>query len=410
MQYLALCCTVKDEAPFIKEWIAYHALLGVEHFIICDDVSALPVSSVLEGWAAPAAVTIIRHEEPKTQQQTYGECLARFGTRFCWIGFLDMDEFVRIGPPPSREADLRVFLSDYEPYAGLAMNWRMFSWNGHETRPDGLVMANYTACLGDDIHLKCFVRPRQVLHCANPHAFIVKQGSYMVDAGLIPVPNGYPFAPPQTESCAINHYYYKSRQCFAEKIRRGNPCRITRRMEDFERQTTLPTQADERLLPFVPAVRHAVAEGMPTAAMPMASTGQTRRAAPIDAIAAARDWLSPHSGMRNSPPAPPDRHDVKRALLCLTEAFADWEDEQNSQRADDVPGNENLAEIWTLRARAALILKKNDDAHRCLKQALAHAALPEAYALLAEIFLLRGEAEKARATLSMLSRESPKAV
>ena len=248
-----------------------------------------------------------------------------------------------------------------------------------------------------------------VLLC-KPARLVVKQGSYMVDAGLIPVPNGYPFAAPQTESCAINHYYYKSRRCFAEKIQRGNPCRITRRMEEFERQTTLPAQADERLLPLVPAVRHAVANGMPTAAVPMEPISQTKRVAPIDALAAARNWLSTHSGMRNSPTAQPNRHDVKQALLCLTDALADWEGEQNSQRAGDAPRNERLAEIWALRARAALILKKSDDAYRCIKQALVHAALPEVYALLAEIFLLRGEAEKARAALSMLSRESAEAV
>ena len=43
MRYLALCCIVKDENMFLKEWLAYHALLGVEHFYIYDNMSAVPV-------------------------------------------------------------------------------------------------------------------------------------------------------------------------------------------------------------------------------------------------------------------------------------------------------------------------------------------------------------------------------
>ena len=33
MRYLALCCIVKDENMFLKEWLAYHALLGWSIFI-----------------------------------------------------------------------------------------------------------------------------------------------------------------------------------------------------------------------------------------------------------------------------------------------------------------------------------------------------------------------------------------
>ena len=34
MKYLGLCAIVKDEDPFLEEWICHHALLGVEGFII----------------------------------------------------------------------------------------------------------------------------------------------------------------------------------------------------------------------------------------------------------------------------------------------------------------------------------------------------------------------------------------
>ena len=91
MQYCALCCMVKDEDHFIKEWIAYHALIGFEHFIIYDDVSTVPVEEQLRGWIAPERVTIVRHRNHRKQGGTYNHCLREFGGRFRWIAFLDMD-------------------------------------------------------------------------------------------------------------------------------------------------------------------------------------------------------------------------------------------------------------------------------------------------------------------------------
>lgn len=60
MRYLALCCIAKDEDPFLKEWIAYHSLLGVEHFFIYDNESRRPIREVLDGFTDSSRVTIRR--------------------------------------------------------------------------------------------------------------------------------------------------------------------------------------------------------------------------------------------------------------------------------------------------------------------------------------------------------------
>jgi len=36
---LAVCALVQNEAPYIAEWIAYHRLIGFEHFFIYDNHS-----------------------------------------------------------------------------------------------------------------------------------------------------------------------------------------------------------------------------------------------------------------------------------------------------------------------------------------------------------------------------------
>lgn len=61
MKYCALCCIAKDEDLFLKEWIAYHALIGVEHFYIYDNVSSIPIADLLGDWNRSSGITIIRN-------------------------------------------------------------------------------------------------------------------------------------------------------------------------------------------------------------------------------------------------------------------------------------------------------------------------------------------------------------
>ncbi len=48
---------LRDELPFLHEWLSYHRILGVDHFILYDDDPALP----LKAFVAPHAsyVTVV---------------------------------------------------------------------------------------------------------------------------------------------------------------------------------------------------------------------------------------------------------------------------------------------------------------------------------------------------------------
>ena len=35
--YLAICAIYRDEAPYLREWIEFHRLVGVEHFFLYDN-------------------------------------------------------------------------------------------------------------------------------------------------------------------------------------------------------------------------------------------------------------------------------------------------------------------------------------------------------------------------------------
>jgi len=58
MAYLAICATIKDEAPYIPEWIEFHRGVGVEHFFLYDNLSSDGSKEVLEPWVRAGLVTL----------------------------------------------------------------------------------------------------------------------------------------------------------------------------------------------------------------------------------------------------------------------------------------------------------------------------------------------------------------
>ncbi len=230
MPYLGLCCIVKDETPFLEEWIVFHALMGVEAFILYDNDSAVPVRDTLAHLASEYKVTVIEAPGRGKQIPCYDHCLSTFGKQFAWLGFLDMDEFA----VPLRHGDLRLMLSNYEAEAGLGAHWTLFGSSGHKTRPEGLQIENYTLAIPDaepaSWHVKLFVRPFRIREFINPHTAACHEGR-IVNTGYAPI-RGPLSIPPVRDVCQINHYYYRSSQDFYQKLQRG--------MADSRREHRIP--------------------------------------------------------------------------------------------------------------------------------------------------------------------------
>ena len=387
MKYCALCCIAKDEDVYLKEWISYHLLLGFEHIFLYDDMSRVPVAELLQGWASPQHVTILRRDTPLKQQEAYDHCLENFGKHFSWIAFLDVDEFLRLGSaagdpcaqqeepqaalPGTEAGDIRCFLSEFEPYAALGVNWRMFGWNGHEKRPLGLVLASYTQCLGDDVHIKSVVQPVKIGKYATPHSFHVRQGAGIVNAAHFPIASGFPFCMPETRRIAVHHYYYKSRACFMKKVSRGYRDGTVRSMSQFETHIAKPVSRDASLLPLVPAVRKGI-KNFPLPPVPYGP--QSEEAGPVRP-SVSEEVVAINAGLLQGAPSA-----VYEALLRLNTVAM-------LNNAEAQPSPLLFVTVWMLRAKAALLNGKLELAAWCLKQALTTTPSTEVYALLAELHL-----------------------
>ena len=163
---------VKDEAKYIKEWIEYHRIIGVDHFIIYDNESTDGIFDLLGDYIQDGLVSYAFVKGTKQQTNCYEDAVARYRNNANWMTFTDADEFIFLHD----SINLPHFLEKYSDYAGIGINWIMFDSNGFDNCPEhGFVISNYTRCVQnkDDIpenkHVKTIVNPKLVHHFSNPH-------------------------------------------------------------------------------------------------------------------------------------------------------------------------------------------------------------------------------------------------
>ena len=139
-------CSMRNEGPFLVEWITWYRLLGFTDIVVvtndCTDHSpALSDALALQGWC-----THIRHDVPDGKRICAVKLAQAHGTPQVlgadWVLVCDVDEFLVIHVGEGRIADLVAVPS--EPFLGMAINWRVFGTSGQQTYADGLVHRQFT--------------------------------------------------------------------------------------------------------------------------------------------------------------------------------------------------------------------------------------------------------------------------
>ena len=128
--YLALVAIFRDEAPYLKEWIEFYRAIGIEHFYLHNHLSQYDFAEVLKPYIDEGIVTLnnvsIEARDKahwnEIQNSAYFSTIQEVKDNVEWLVIVDTDEFLF----PVKEKNLANALKEYDEYAGLAVNWRIF--------------------------------------------------------------------------------------------------------------------------------------------------------------------------------------------------------------------------------------------------------------------------------------------
>ncbi len=91
---LSIVAIMKCEGPYIKEWLDYHLLAGVDHFYIYDNESPDNQAEVAKPYVAAGRVDYFSAPGKAMQMLVYNEALKKFKFQSRYMSFIDADEFI----------------------------------------------------------------------------------------------------------------------------------------------------------------------------------------------------------------------------------------------------------------------------------------------------------------------------
>lgn len=91
---LAIASSMKYEAPYLKEWLEYHLLAGVDHFFIYDHESPDNLAEVAKPYIDAGIVDYTLAPSSNTLIYNYNELLKRFRFQCRYMAIIDTDEFL----------------------------------------------------------------------------------------------------------------------------------------------------------------------------------------------------------------------------------------------------------------------------------------------------------------------------
>jgi Glycosyltransferase family 92 len=256
--YLSVCAIYRDEAPYMREWVEFHRLVGVERFFLYDNASGDEHLDVLAPYLADGTVEVDAWPlppGPECQMPAYNDCLERRREDSRWIAFIDLDEFL-FSPTGRPLPDL---LSEYAQWPAVGVNRISFGTAGHRKRPDGLVIDSYTRAFDLVASIKSVVDPRRTVKARNPHAFVLADDAGpLVDEHKRPI-EGWFTQDYTSELLRINHYYTRSEEEFRHKLAhlRADSGKLREQPRKVERATG--TIDDRAITIYAPALRERLA-------------------------------------------------------------------------------------------------------------------------------------------------------
>lgn len=272
---LALCTMIRNERPYILEWLAFHALAGVAHFRIYDNESDDGTAELLRGVAGHFNIDVIPWPETGFDRQVlaFNDGLLALRDRARFVGFIDADEFLF-------DRDLRPLPKVLEEVpadvSAIGVNQSVFGSSHLTEASEELVIHRFQHRAADSCAehrwYKTIVRPEMAMGFETCHSVTLRGGRYVLGDmhpfGHSPEHHGEADRT-AADGLALHHYILKSLEEFRRKQRRGaNSDRREahyRRLDDdyfFGRDSYANAIADRSLATLTAAVQARMAAAM----------------------------------------------------------------------------------------------------------------------------------------------------
>ena len=201
---LSICAIMKDEGPYLKEWIAFHLIVGVEHFYLYDNGSTDDTRRIIESLVSKGvSITYVSFPGEKMQMPAYRDCVERYSLETEWLSFVDLDEMI----VPCQTDDIREVIKRYQNYAQLVLKWAVYGSNFQISRPHGLVIESFTrrGPWNCTILTKSIINPR-LLFWPGVHQSVMSGRTKFISPSV----------------ARVNHYHCKSVEEYRLKAGRGD--------------------------------------------------------------------------------------------------------------------------------------------------------------------------------------------
>lgn len=145
--------TMKNEGPFILEWLAYHRMIGVDDFLIytndCTDgtdtlLDLLQAKGYVQHRDNPFKAMDLKPQHAALQAAEAEPLIRNSGWAIC----MDVDEFISIKAGAGRLADLFAAIGDANM---ISLTWRLFGNSDVHAYADRFLLDQFSRCAPEQV-------------------------------------------------------------------------------------------------------------------------------------------------------------------------------------------------------------------------------------------------------------------
>jgi hypothetical protein len=131
-----LVSAMRNEGPFILEWVAYHRVIGIDRIVICSNGSTDGSDELLAALADAGLITFLRTTPgrgvaPQQAAVRAFEAEVGYGDGI-WYLWLDADEFLNVHVG---DRTIHALIEALGSASAIMLNWRLFGSDGNDSFP-----------------------------------------------------------------------------------------------------------------------------------------------------------------------------------------------------------------------------------------------------------------------------------